>query len=99
MNHKSQVFLIILMCFVRLNVDLQEIETQINHHQSSLDVERDDQMMEHVSQSWKTSPHTVSLVSRSLSFGAIKAFITLCLHYGDNVTKFITNKRNNTDSV
>ena len=51
MNHKSQAFLIILMCFVRLNVDLQEIETQINHHQSSLDVERDDQMMEHVCQS------------------------------------------------
>ena len=50
-NHKSQVFLLILMCFVQLNIDLQEKETQISHHQSSLDIKRDDEMVEHVCQS------------------------------------------------
>ena len=51
MNHKRQAFLIILMRFVQHNIDLQEKETQIDHHQSSLDTERDDQMVEHVCQS------------------------------------------------
>ena len=68
MDHKSQVSLIILMGFVQLNIDLQKKETQINNHQSSLDIERDDQMVEHVCQKWKTSSRSVWVDSRSPPF-------------------------------